>query len=231
MKKSLVLASLLLIGTSSIAGNYMKLEYEVGANECDKTTLGNPKSACDYDGYRISWNRNAKKYILAAGYLNSNSKKSKYIYNDTEMSYDSEDTHVYIDGALKIELSKNIFFAPWLSYADNSKKYRYTTLSTGKKTYYEGSSDTDLSTGVYVGYSLKHDVDSYAYLSLTIDDDLLEVEEHDYHHLKFGINYAINVDYILSGSYSQNLSKDKLENGETTVINSSSFVFGVGYIF
>jgi hypothetical protein len=236
MRKSLILANLLLIGTSSIASNYMKLEYGANTAKFDETKSNNPNYTLRTDGYAISWNRDARKYSLAVGFFNSKTKISRYINSDVgdaEVSYDGENTKVYIDGALKIKLLNKIFFAPWLSYTDNSTKYRYTTLSTGKKTYYEGSSDTDLRTGVYVGYCLKHNFDSYAYVSFTIDDDLLEVKEHDYHDLKIGINYAINADYILNGSYSQNLLKDKINNNTNKIssVNSSSFIFGVGYIF
>jgi hypothetical protein len=236
MRKSLILASLLLIGTNSIASNYMKLEYKTSTAKFNEIETNNPNFTIDSDGYAISWNRDAEKYSLAAGYFNSKTEISRYINSNvgnTEVSYDSESTKIYIDGALKIQLLNKVFFAPWLSYTDDSTKYRYTTLSTGKKTYYEGSSDTDLRTGVYIGYSLKQDVDSYAYVSLTIDDDLFEVDEHDYHDLTIGVNYAINADYILSGSYSQNLSKDKVDDDTNKIssVNSSSFVFGVGYIF
>jgi hypothetical protein len=94
-----------------------------------------------------------------------------------------------------------------------------------KDTPYSESKDTDIRTGVMLGYSLKDDVDSYIYLSLTINDNLRESEEHDDHRLKFGIKYAINTKFIWSWSYAKDLSK------KDSISNSPSSTFSVGYIF
>jgi outer membrane lipoprotein-sorting protein len=100
MRKSLILIGLLLIGTNSIASNYMKFEYKAGTAKFNESQTNNPNFTVESDGYAISWNRDAKKYSLAAGYFNSKTKISRYINSDvgnTEVSYDGESTKVYID--------------------------------------------------------------------------------------------------------------------------------------
>jgi len=187
----------------------------------------------DTDGYQVLWNRNTKNYILAVGFGKSNAKISKRIVLGEELNVDAELTYGSINGALKIKLLEKIFFAPRLSYSRGKYKYRVTQPErkrfrfAKKDTPYSEVKDTDIHTDVMLGYSLKDDVDSYIYLSLTIDDDLHESEEHDDHTLKFGINYAINTKFIWGWSYAKDLSNNK----EDSISNSSSSSFSVGYIF
>ena len=136
-----------------------------------------------------------------------------------------DSTGAVIAGAFKIKLQKKIFFAPWLKYFRSTTKGTVTNIETEKKITLEEGTDTDISTGVMFGYSLKDDVDSFAYVSYTFDDDLRESENYDNHTLELGINYAISTQFILNGSYSKDLSN------EEGISNSSSSSFIVGYIF
>jgi len=77
MKKSLILASLLLAGTSVIASDYIELDY--GAIK-----LSNSNGTIDYVGHGISWERNTEQYILSVGYSKSNAKSSRLILDGTE---------------------------------------------------------------------------------------------------------------------------------------------------
>jgi hypothetical protein len=220
MKKSLILASLLLVGTSSIASDYIDLEYEVGATEYD-----NSNGIIDIDGYSASLKRNTENYILYVGILNGTAKSQKWIIDDSEYSLDMDMSGAYITGAFKIKLQKKIFFAPWLQYYRSTTKGSVTNINTEKKIALENDTDTDISTGVMFGYSLEDDVDSFAYVSYTLDDDLRESENYDNHALTFGINYAINTQFIFSSSYSKDLSNKE------GISNSSSSSFSIGYIF
>ena len=220
MKKTLVLASLLLVGTSSIASNYIKLGYGVGAIEYD-----NSNGIIDIDAYGASLHRNTENYILYVGISKGTAKSQKWIINGSEYSLDMDSTGAVITGAFKIKLQKKIFFAPWLKYVRSTTKGTVTNIETEKKITLEEDTDTDISTGVMFGYSLKDDVDSFAYVSYTFDDDLRESENYDNHTLELGINYAISTQFILNGSYSKDLSN------EEGISNSSSSSFSVGYIF
>jgi hypothetical protein len=79
MKKSLILASLLLAGTSVIASDYIELDYGNGAIK-----LSNSNGTIDYVGHGISWERNTEQYILSVGYSKSNAKSSRLILDGTE---------------------------------------------------------------------------------------------------------------------------------------------------
>jgi hypothetical protein len=126
MKKSLVLASLLLVGTSSIASNYIEIGYGVRKTESYGIVADDPNYTGDTDGYWVSWNRNTKNYILAVRFNKNNAKISKRIVLGEELDYDGELTYGSINGALKVKLLEKIFFAPWLSYSSGKYKYRVT---------------------------------------------------------------------------------------------------------
>jgi hypothetical protein len=78
MKKSLILASLLLVGTSSIASDYIDLKYGVGAVEYD-----NSNGIIDIDAYSASLKRNTENYILYVGIVKGTAKSQKWIIDDS----------------------------------------------------------------------------------------------------------------------------------------------------
>jgi hypothetical protein len=188
MKRSFILASLLLAGTSAIASDYIAFDYGIGTIK-----LSNSNGNIDTDGYHISWNRNTEQYIFSAGYAKIYSVSSRLILGDAKYSYDYDIQGFDVGGAYKITLQDKIFFAPWLSYDTSSGKGTlYTKNGTGQKYPLTENSDTDLKARIVFGYNLKNNVDSYVYISYTLDDDLLESKDHDDHNLDLGIKYKIN---------------------------------------
>jgi len=221
MKKSLILASLLLAGTNMVASDSIDFDYGMGT-----TKLDNSNGTIDSTGYSISLNRNTEKYILSSSFSKGNSESSKIILSGTEFSYNNDYTSLEIFGAYKVKLINNIFLAPYLAYNTSSwSDEPYTKISTGQKYSSLETSDTNLKTGIAVGINLNNDIDNYAYIAYTLDDDLLESKDYDHHTLNIGVKYKINTRYIMNCNYSQDLSNDE------GISSSSGFVFGVGYIF
>ena len=59
LKKSLIVASLLLAGTSAVASDYIDFGYSTGTSK-----LSNSNGTLDITGYSVGFTRNTKDYIL-----------------------------------------------------------------------------------------------------------------------------------------------------------------------
>lgn len=225
MKKSLIVAGLLLAGANSLsASDYIGISYTTGSQ-----TLDNSRGEIDIKGYRLSVHRNTDTYMLNGVVCKANAESSNVILRGESFSIEDDATIFGIGGGYKIINTNNIFIAPSLCYSKySSSQATITKNSTGNSSYHlvgEEDSDNDLAISIVAGYQLNSDIDNFIYLDYTLDDDLLESKDHDDKNLEIGINYALDKNYILHCDY----SKDMSDNEGTS--NYNGFTIGLAVKF
>jgi hypothetical protein len=221
IKKSLIVASLLLAGTSAVASDYIEFGYSTGT-----TTLSNSNGSIDSTGYSIGFTRNTNDYIIGGSIAKSKMDSSRITLGGVDYSYDNNIVSFGFGGGYKILKKDNIFAGPYAIYSSwNGDCTPFTKISTGQKYTTDENSDTDLEIGLTIGYTLNNDVDSYIYVDYSLDDDILESKDHDDHNLEIGIEYKINKKIILQASYSKDMLNDE------GISSYSDISLGMGYIF
>ncbi len=221
IKKSLILAGLMISSSNLVASDFINIGYSTGS-----TSYTNGSSDIDDKGTSFSFKRIHTDYLLTVGYAKVTAESNKLIFSDEPnetYKYDYDGSGFGLGFAYKVIKKDEIFFAPYLSYSINSFDTKFTRNSDGAKFVGTETSDNDLEVSFMFGYDYAED--SFAYVDYSIDDDILESEDEDYNALTLGINHKLNDKFKIDFSYSQDMSNP--DNRKS----SSSIFFGLGYKF
>ena len=221
IKKSLVVASLLLAGTCAVAGDYINIG--VGTST---TSYTDGSDNIDGKWSSLFYNKIHKDYLLTIDYSKASADTAKLVFSDEPnetYKYDYDGSRIGIYFAYKILKRDKVFFAPYLMYSKFLFDTKFTrnsdnALFTGTET-----SDDDLNIGFMLGYDYAED--SFTYVEYSLDNDILESEDNDYNTLSLGIHHKLYDKFSINFAYFQDMSNPDDQK------SSEGIAIGVGYKF